>query len=160
MHVSQSRPISQTPLWQDNPWDKQQQPTDGKNSSVSLHSVWSLYWEKQQSYLKAFQDFLCDLTKTWVLKIAINVKFEADWQVVTKIARESAKESVTNCQVCLWCFSCSQENWLVVFCYLDTKVLPGTRKKIISIWMDERMKVVIHTFIMVMKSESVTMDNR
>lgn len=114
VHVSQSRSISQTPLWQDNPRDKQQQPTDGKNSSVSLHSMWSLYWEKQQSCLKAFQDFLCSLTKTLVMKIAIKVKFEADWQVVAKIGRQSARESVTNCKVCLWCFSCSQENGLVV----------------------------------------------
>lgn len=50
------------------------------------------------------------------MKKAIKVKFEADWQVVAKTARQSAKESVTNCQVCLWCFSCSEENQLVVFC--------------------------------------------
>lgn len=131
VHVSQSRSIAQIPLWQDNPWDKQQQPTDGKNSSVSLRSMWCLYWEKEQIYLKAFQDFLCNFKKTSVMKIAIKVKFkgEADWQVVAKTASQSAKESVTNCRIFLWCSSCSRENGLVVFCYLDTKILPGTRKK-------------------------------
>lgn len=69
------------------------------------------------------------------MQIAIKVKFEADWQVVAEIARQSAKESVTNCQVCLWWCSCSQENGLVVFCYLDIKLLPGTgKKKLIYEW--------------------------
>jgi len=63
------------------------------------------------------------------MKIAIEVEFEADRQVVAEIASQSAKGSVTHCQVCLWCFSCSHENGLVVFCYLGTKILSGTRKK-------------------------------
>ncbi|NXT08501.1 ADPPT transferase, partial [Prunella fulvescens] len=51
---------------------------------VSLHSMWCLYREKEKSYLKAFHDFLCNLKKTSVVKIAIKVKFkgQADWQVV------------------------------------------------------------------------------
>lgn len=73
---------------------------------------------------------MCNLKKTAVMKIAVKVKFkgEGDWQVVVEEARQSANESVTNCQIFLWCSSCSQENGLVVFCYLDTKILPGTRK--------------------------------
>lgn len=65
------------------------------------------------------------------MKIAIKVKFKGqpDWQVVAKTARQSANENVTNCQIFLWCSSCSQENWFIVFCYLDTRIVPGTRKK-------------------------------
>lgn len=81
------------------------------------------------------------------MKIAIKVKFkgEADWQVVAKTASQSAKESVTNFQIFLWCSSCSRENGLVVFCYLDTKILPGTTKKKNSTRMDKSRKVVMHT---------------
>lgn len=93
------------------------------------------------------------------MKIAIKVKFkgEADWQVVAKTASQSAKESVTNFQIFLWCSSCSRENGLVVFCYLDTKILPGTTEKKNSIGMDKSRKVVMHT---IMVTKSMFMDNK